>query len=58
MRRIDEVKSKKMRNVKTVEVVDQKRLKITFHNGDWVIIMADGESSLYFEKEVYQQIQE
>lgn len=56
MRRIDKVKSKKMKNVKYIEVVDKKRLKIVFNNNQEIIVKAVCEdygydSSIYLEKD-------
>jgi len=54
MRRIDKVKSKKMKNVKYIEVVDKKRLKI--NNNQEIIVKAVCEdygydSGIYLEKD-------
>jgi hypothetical protein len=54
MRRIDKVKNKKMKNVETVEVVDKKRLRITFKNGQEIVVISCPEdygydSGIYIE---------
>lgn len=56
MRRIDEVKSKKMRNVKMVEVIDKKRIKVIFNNNQEIILKAEAEefgydSAIYIEED-------
>lgn len=56
MRRIDEVKSKKMKNVKYIEIIDKKRLKIIFNNNQEIIVKAVCEdygydSGIYLEKD-------
>lgn len=56
MRRIDKVKSRKMKNVKLVEVLDKKRIKITFRNNHEITLIASPEdygydSGIYIEKE-------
>lgn len=56
MRRIDDVKNKKMKNVKFAEVVDKKRLRIVFNNSQEIIIKATCEdygcdSGIYIEKD-------
>lgn len=56
MRRIDEVKNKRIRNVKHVRILDSKRIEIKFHNGKTMVLMADSEdygygAGLYIEKE-------
>lgn len=56
MRRIDEVKNRKMKNVKDVRVLDKKRIQITFINGQDIILCAKSEdygydSGMYFEKD-------
>lgn len=43
MRRIDMVKNKTMYNIKHVKVLDNKRLKIVFGNGDYITILAQSE---------------
>lgn len=43
MRRIDTVKNKKMKNVKHVQVLDKKRIKIVFNNGEEIVVKALGE---------------
>lgn len=54
MRRIDEVKNKKMKNIKLVEIIDKKRIKITFHNSQELTFISDIEdygydSGIYIE---------
>lgn len=56
MRRIDEVKNKKMKNVKFVEVVDKKRIRIVFTNNQEIILKAECEdygydTGIYIEKD-------
>ena len=56
MRRIDKVKNRKMKNVKRVEILDKKRIKISFHNNDEIVLMANVEDygydvGIYIEKD-------
>lgn len=56
MRRIDQVKNKKMKNIKFIEVVDKKRLKVVFHNNQEIVLLSQSEdygydSGLYIEQE-------
>lgn len=56
MRRIDEVKNKKMKNVKYIKVVDKKRMQVVFNNGMEIILKAQSEdygydSGIYIEKD-------
>lgn len=56
MRRIDQVKDKKMKNIKFAEVVDKKRIRIVFNNNQEIIIHAVVEdygydSGIYIEEE-------
>ena len=56
MRRIDDVKNRKMKNVKSVEVLDKKRVLIKFHNNHEIILKACCEdygydSGIYIEEE-------
>jgi hypothetical protein len=56
LRRIDEVKNKKMKNVKFVKVIDKKRIKVVFNNNQEIILKANCEdygydSGLYIEKD-------
>jgi hypothetical protein len=56
MRRIDEVKSKKMKNVKLVEVLDKRRIRIVFGNNADIILTSQTEdwgydSGIYIEKD-------
>ena len=56
MRRIDNVKNKKMKNIKYAQVIDKKRLKIVFDNGAEIILKAECEdygydSGIYIEKD-------
>lgn len=55
-RRIDEVKNRKMKNVKLVEVVDKKRIKIVFNNNQEITLKAECEdygydSGIYVEQD-------
>lgn len=47
MRRIDEVKNKKMKNVKFVQIVDKKRLRIVFNNNQEIVVRACSEDYGY-----------
>lgn len=56
MRRIDQVKNKKMKNVQSVEILDKKRIKIVFKNNQEIILISNSEdygydSGIYFEKD-------
>lgn len=56
MRRIDEVKSKKIKYPKSVEFLSKKRIKITFRNGQSIVLLARPEEwgyegGIYIEKE-------
>jgi len=56
MRRIDQIKNKKMKNVKFVQVIDKKRLKITFNSGVEIVVKAQAEdygydSGIYIEQD-------
>lgn len=56
MRRIDEVKNKKMKNIKLIEVVDKKRIRIIFINNQEIVLKASCEdygydSGIYIEKD-------
>ena len=56
MRRIDEVKNRKMKNVKFVQVVDKSRLRIVFNNGQEITVKSCAEdygydSGIYIEKD-------
>lgn len=56
MRRIDQIKNKKMKNVKYVKVIDKKRLEIMFITGVKIIVKAEPEdygydSGIYIEED-------
>lgn len=56
MRRIDEVKSKKIKNVKLVEFLSKRRIRIVFSNGQEIILLARPmewgyEVGIFIEKE-------
>ena len=56
MRRIDEIKNKKMKNIKHVQVIDKKRLKIVFNSGVSIVVAAQSEdygydSGIYIEQD-------
>lgn len=56
MRRIDDAKNKKMKNVKEVVVLDKKRIQIIFHNNQSITLISRCEdygydSGIYIEKE-------
>ena len=56
MRRIDQVKNRKMKNVKNVEVLDKKRIRITFNNDAQIVLKAESEdygydSGIYIEQD-------
>jgi hypothetical protein len=56
LRRIDEVKNKRMKNVRMVEVLDKKRIRIVFENNDDIILKSQTEdygydSGIYIEKD-------
>lgn len=60
MRRIDEVKNKKIKNVKYVEVLDKKRIKIVFLNNQEIILVSKPEdygydTGIYLEKDTKQE---
>lgn len=43
MRRIDEVKNKKMTNIKHVKVLGKNRIRITFRNEEFIEVTAQPE---------------
>jgi hypothetical protein len=56
LRRIDEVKNKKMKNVKQIEIIDKKRIRIIFNNNAEIVLIAEAEdygydSGMYIEKD-------
>ena len=56
MRRIDEVKNKKMKNIKSILILDKKRIKITFNNNQEIVLCSEVEdygydSAIYMEKD-------
>lgn len=56
MRRIDEVKNKKMKNVKCINILDKKRIQIIFNNGQEITLVAQSEDygydqGIYIEKD-------
>lgn len=56
MRRIDDVKSKKMKNIKEINILDKKRIQVIFNNNHEIVLLARAEyygddSGMYFEKE-------
>ncbi|PYY28270.1 hypothetical protein [Paenibacillus illinoisensis] len=56
MRRIDQVKSKKAKNVQFVEFLDKQRLRIVFKNNQEIVLKAYAEdygydSGIYIEKD-------
>jgi hypothetical protein len=56
MRRIDEVTNRKLKNVKFIEVLDKKRLRIVFNNSQEIIVRASSEDygydeGIYIEKD-------
>lgn len=56
MRRIDEVKNRKMKNIDEVEILDKMRMLIKFKNGQDIIITSRTEdygydSGIYIEKD-------
>jgi hypothetical protein len=56
LRRIDEVKNKKMKNIKFVEVLDKKSVRIVFNNNDEIVLKACAEdygydSGMYIEQD-------
>ena len=56
MRRIDKVKDKRIRNVKSMQILDKKRIKIEFNNGGHIILTAMTEEfgydeGIYIEKD-------
>lgn len=60
MRRIDEVKNNKMKNIKYVEVLDKKRIKIVFLNNQEIILVSKAEdygydTGIYLEKDTKQE---
>ncbi|MOA06867.1 hypothetical protein D3C78_1265340 [compost metagenome] len=60
LRRIDEVKTKKMKNVKLVEVLDKQRLRVTFNNGAFIVLKACVEdygdsAGVYLEKDTIKE---
>lgn len=56
MRRIDNVKNKKMKNIKSILILDKKRIKITFNNNQEIILCSSVEdygydSAIYIEQD-------
>lgn len=56
MRRIDEVKNKKIKNVKSVKILSKRRIELVFSNGQSIVLIARSEewgyeSGIYIEKE-------
>lgn len=56
MRRIDDVKDKRIRNVRQVRVLDSKRIEMEFNDGKTMILVAESEeygynAGMYIEKE-------
>jgi hypothetical protein len=56
MRRIDSVNNRKMKNVKSVTILDKKRIQIKFGNGKDIIVRAYPEdwgddAGIYIEKD-------
>jgi len=56
MRRLDEVKDKRIRNVKEIKILDKKRIQIIFNNNEEIILCATSEdygydAGIYFEKD-------
>ena len=56
MRRIDNVKNKKMKNIKSILILDKKRIKITFNNNQEIILRSSPEdygydSAIYIEQD-------
>lgn len=56
LRRVDQVKNKKMKNVKFIEILDKKRLRVVFHNNLEIVLLSQAEdygddSGIYIEKE-------
>lgn len=46
-RRIDEVKNKKMKNIKFAEIIDKKRIKVVFNNNQEITLKAECEDYGY-----------
>jgi hypothetical protein len=56
LRRIDNVKNKKMKNIKSILILDKKRIKITFNNNQEIILRSSVEdygydSAIYIEQD-------
>jgi hypothetical protein len=56
MRRIDEVKRKKMKNVRFIEIIDKKRMRIVFANDSEITLKVFTEyygydCGIYIEKD-------
>ncbi|MCY8228768.1 hypothetical protein MOC30_14355 [Bacillus spizizenii] len=56
MRRVDAVKNKKMKNVKFIEVLDKKRLRVVFKNDEEIVVVAHAtdygyDSAIYVEED-------
>lgn len=56
LRRIDQVKNRKMKNVQFVEILDKRRLRIAFQNNEEIILEANTEEygydcGIYIEKD-------
>jgi hypothetical protein len=56
MRRIDQVKSRKIKHVKHIEFLDKKRIKIVFPNDDYIVLLASSidygyDAVIYIEKD-------
>ncbi|MED3440287.1 hypothetical protein P4393_12550 [Bacillus subtilis] len=56
MRRVDTVKNKKMKNVKFIEVLDKKRLRVVFRSNEEIVVAAHAtdygyDSAIYIEED-------
>ncbi|MED1125462.1 hypothetical protein [Bacillus atrophaeus] len=56
MRRVDAVKNKKMKNIKFIEIIDKKRLRIAFRNDEEIVVAAHAtdfgyDSAIYIEED-------
>lgn len=56
MRRVDAVKNKKMKNVKFIEILDKKRLRVVFKNDEEIVVAAHVtdygyDSAIYIEED-------
>jgi len=56
MRRIDEVRNRKMRDIQFAQILDKKRIRFVFTNGQEITVCAypedyGGDTAIYIEKD-------